>query len=183
MQLFVERYGALVWSLARRLCPDVSEAEDAVQETFISLWESAGRFDPEVAAEATFVTMIARRRLIDRRRRRDKHRRVESLEDQLTEPSEEPDLDVAPEARVAEQALAQLRPEQQRVLRLSIYHGLTHREIAEQTGMPLGSVKTHARRGLIRVRDILLVRRPDPPPARPPPDHDEPLHDDQEPSR
>src|SRR5262245_60755498 len=63
------RYGGLVWSLARRQSPSYADAEDAVQEIFIDLWNSAARFDERVASEVTFVAMIARRRLIDRRRK------------------------------------------------------------------------------------------------------------------
>ena len=63
------KYGGLVWSLARRLCPRHEDAEDAVQEIFVEIWRNAAKFDPEIASEATYVTMIARRRLIDRNRR------------------------------------------------------------------------------------------------------------------
>ena len=66
----LDRYGGLVWSLARRNCPDEQTAEDAVQDVFIKLWQVADRFDPNLASEATFVAMIARRRLIDLYRKR-----------------------------------------------------------------------------------------------------------------
>ena len=63
--------------------------------------------------------------------------------------------ELAAEAGLAAKALAQLRPEQRRVLLLATYHGLSHEEIAVQTGMPLGTVKAHARRGLLRIREML----------------------------
>jgi RNA polymerase sigma-70 factor (ECF subfamily) len=59
----IDRFGGLIWSLARRLSAGPADAEDAVQEVFIALWENAGRFDPEKGAEVTFVAMIARPRL------------------------------------------------------------------------------------------------------------------------
>ena len=65
----MERYGGLVWSIALRLTGSRADAEDAIQEIFIDLWKSAARFDGAVASEKAFVAMIARRRLIDRRRR------------------------------------------------------------------------------------------------------------------
>ncbi|MBL0926936.1 MAG: sigma-70 family RNA polymerase sigma factor [Phycisphaerales bacterium] len=153
----IERYGGLVWSLARRFSSSESDAEDAVQEIFLDVWKSAGRFDPSVASELTFVAMIARRRLIDRRRRA--ARRPESELPQDREIAQETDSrpagEISEEAARAQKALAMLSPEQQRVLRLSIMHGYSHEGIARITGLPLGTVKTHARRGLIRIREIL----------------------------
>lgn len=153
-----DRYGGLVWSLARRFCYGTAEAEDAVQEIFVDLWKSAGRFDPAVAGEATFVAMIARRRLIDRRRRAGRIPPVSALSEGVEpahERTEANPLEVREEAAAATEALETLRPEQQRVLRLSIYQGLSHEKIAETTGLPLGTVKTHMRRGLIRLRERL----------------------------
>ncbi len=153
----LDAYGGLVWSIARRLCADQGEAEDAVQEVFVEIWKSAGRFDPSKASESTFVAMIARRRVIDRRRRAQRREPASDLTEALEcslQPVDER-AEVQDEAAQAMRALAQLRPEQRRVLELSIYRGLSHGEIAEATGMPLGTVKTHARRGLIRVRELL----------------------------
>jgi len=161
VQECIDRYGGLVWSLARRLSANPSDAEDAVQEIFLDLWRSAPRFDPSVAAEATFVAMIARRRLIDRSRRAGL-RAMPSLDAGESNegpgddrPRPEVSAEVGEDAERAALALESLKPEQQRVLRLSIYHGLSHERIAETTGMPLGTVKTHVRRGLIRLREIL----------------------------
>jgi RNA polymerase sigma-70 factor (ECF subfamily) len=67
MQSCMDTYGGLMWSLARRFCPTATEAEDAVQEAFISVWENAQRYDPSKGAEVTFVAMIARRRRFERR--------------------------------------------------------------------------------------------------------------------
>ena len=65
----IARYGGLVWSLARRFLGNMTDAEDAVQDVFIELWKNAARYDPGLASEPTYITMIARRRLIDRKRR------------------------------------------------------------------------------------------------------------------
>lgn len=147
-------YGGLVWTIARRF--EGPDAEDAVQEIFLDLWKSAARFDPAIASEAAFIAMIARRRLIDRKRTR---RRRPATQD-ISEVPSFPDVvtsgpDVCAEAQQAARALAQLRPEQRQVLVLST-QGLSHGEIAEQTGMPLGTVKAHARRGLLSIRAALL---------------------------
>lgn len=153
----IDRYGGLVWSLARRFASGDADAEDAVQEIFINLWRSAERFDPGVASETTFVAMIARRRLIDRARAKGRQPASEVLNDGVTgSPLERSDqAEVSDEAARATQAMTLLSQEQQRVLHLSIYQGLSHEQIAQATGLPLGTVKTHIRRGLIRVREML----------------------------
>ena len=121
------------------------------------MWKSAARFDPSIASESTFVATIARRRLIDRGRRR--QRRIDAaIIPEAAQPEAEPTPDLSErneQAGRATAALEQLRPEQQRILQLSIYHGRSHEEISRSTGLPLGTVKTHARRGLIRLREIL----------------------------
>ena len=148
------RYRPLVWSIVRNRVP-TDIAEDIVQEVFINLWKSAERFNPDVGTEATFVGMIARRRLVDRQRRESARITPEALPEEL--PSEAADLehiDIRDEAKWASQALADIRPEEQQVLRMSL-SGLSHSEIARQTRTPLGTVKSHARRGLERVRKLL----------------------------
>jgi len=159
MKECIDAYGGLVWSLARRLLAPGADVEDAVQEVFIELWNSAGRFDASVGSEVTFVAMIARRRLIDSGRRRQRQQRLVNELQQRAEPDEtaivDESLGTSEEARLAAAAIDQLRPEQQQVLKLAIHFGLTHERIAEHTGLPLGTVKTHVRRGLMKVREKL----------------------------
>ena len=154
----VDRYGALVWSIARRFASDVDDAEDAVQEAFIELWRKAVRYDPARSSEPTFVAMLVRRRLIDRVRQRASRVQgeveIETLELATPHSTTEP-IELADEARHAARALLELRPDERRVLELSIYHGLTHEQIARSIRMPLGTVKTHIRKGLARVRELL----------------------------
>lgn len=156
VQECIDRYAGLVWSLARRMTSNNAEAEDAVQEILVEIWRNAYRYDPNIASEAAFIAMVTRRRLIDRRRRLDRQRDRSALPD---DPSGAigvpPTAELGEEARIAVSALEQLSPDQQKVLRLSIYQGLSHEKIATATGMPLGTVKTHARRGLIKVRELL----------------------------
>jgi RNA polymerase sigma factor (sigma-70 family) len=147
-------FGGIVWGLARRLSPSRADAEDAVQEIFLDLWAHGGRHDPARASQEAFVAVIARRRLIDRRRRASRRLALEPIE--AAEPvSQELSAETAAEAGLAARAMQGLRPEQREVLRLSVAQGLSHQEISEQTGMPLGTVKAHARRGLLRIRGIL----------------------------
>jgi RNA polymerase sigma factor (sigma-70 family) len=156
----VDTFGGLVWSLARRLLNRPAEAEDAVQEVFIALWKSASRFDPSIASETTFVAMIARRRLIDRQRRNTRRPEGEpvAIEDLPLSALEEADqLELQDEAAKAMAALELLKPEQRNVLHLAVCQGWPHQLIADRLGLPLGTVKTHVRRGLIKVREELAA--------------------------
>jgi RNA polymerase sigma-70 factor (ECF subfamily) len=154
----VEAYGPLVWSLARRASPTTADAEDAVQEIFLDLWKSGPRFDPARSSEAAFVALVARRRLLDRARTRRRRPSTEHASDPSIlplAPIEVGRAEICVEASRAAAALAKLRPEQREVLLLATVDGLTHEEIAASKGLPLGTVKAHARRGLLRVREIL----------------------------
>jgi RNA polymerase sigma-70 factor (ECF subfamily) len=155
------RYQGLIWSLARRHLAIHADAEDAVQDILIDIWRSAGLFDPQLGSETSFVATIARRRLIDWHRKRrgkpDASTPVEELS--IAAPEKEDRTEIEDElARVREQ-MKRLRPEERRVLELSRLQGLSHPRIAEVTDLPLGTVKTHARRGLERLRTLLNVDR------------------------
>ena len=154
----METYGGLVWSLAIRMSPTRQDAEDAVQEIFVSLLDSAKRYDPVQATEATFIAMIARRRLIDRRRAAE--RRKEELRPMV-------DLEQADvrherivrvlEAQAAAAQIDKLPEDRRRVLKMAMLDGLTHQQIARATNLPLGTVKSHVKRGLEAVRGALIA--------------------------
>lgn len=161
MRTCIESYTGLVWRLAWRMLPSQSEAEDAVQDVFVSLWQNADRYDPAQGKEVTFVAMIARRRLIDRvrkiRQRTDLVERSapdrEAMAMPVDDPAESPQ--VGEQAGRVLEAVAELPTSQRDPILLSVRHGLSHTQISEQTGMPLGTVKTNIRRGLIKVRELL----------------------------
>lgn len=152
-----------MWSIASKMLRNSDEAEDAVQEVFVDIWKNAGRFDESQASETTFIAMIARRRIIDRIRYSTRRISADSLDDVLLEPFTRSDkaMQMSVEANEAAEAMRKLRPEQQQVLRLSIIQGMSHQEIADATGMPIGTVKTHARRGLMQVRENLGLGKSD----------------------
>jgi RNA polymerase sigma-70 factor (ECF subfamily) len=158
----IRRYGPLVWSIARRLSPTSEDAEDAVQEIFLDVWRYAGRFDAARGSEKVFVTLLARRTLIDRLRGFKPRLRAEiPLDDEWEREGPatgraERDAEVE-EARAA---LGHLPAPQQRVIALSLVHGMSHAEISNHVGMPLGTVKTLLRRGIVRVRALLSPELP-----------------------
>ena len=152
----ITRYGGLVWALARRFLGNAADAEDAVQDVFIELWKNAARYDPSRASEPTYVTMIARRRLIDRKRKAGRIPAPQPLpEEPPGVPSRTDRVEIEDDAARAAAVLDELREDERRVIQMAVYQGLTHEEIAAATGLPVGTVKTHIRRGLIRVRERL----------------------------
>ncbi len=154
----IERYGNLIWSLARRHSPSQADAEDAVQEIFLELWQKADRFNPTMSAETTFVTMIARRRLIDRYRKQSRSIETTSAENDF---DEQPDMsgsasaELIDEAAKATRCLDGLVSNQRDILRRSIHEGKSHSQISTELQIPLGSVKSFARRGLIQLRQCM----------------------------
>lgn len=153
----IDTYSGLVWSLARRFLVNDADAEEAVQEIFLEIWSTADRFDASIAAEATFVSMIARRRLIDRRRKLDREPPVQAIDDvqhALSEDGEKA-LEASAETQRVIDVIRTLKPEQQEVIRLSSWLGMSHGAIAKQTGIPLGTVKSYMKRGLSTIREAL----------------------------
>lgn len=158
VQACLDRYGSLVWSIALKWSSSRADAEDAVQDIFIDLWKSASRFDADKAGESTFIAMVARRRMIDRRRAqsRESERRAPASVDLSELPSDaHHELETRGEALIAAKAMAELPRDRQHVLRLSFYEGMTHEQISSDTGIPIGTVKSHVRRGLSAIRNRL----------------------------
>lgn len=163
MEHCIAVYGGLIWSIALRYADDRTQAEDIVQEIFMDLWRSAHRFDAGVASEKTFVGLLARRRSIDYIRKQRRQPQAEELMAAESLPDETTQASV--EGKVEHSSLLEMLnelPEATRELfTLHFEEGLTHPEIVERTGIPLGTVKTRLRRGLIEVRD--RIRRLDGP--------------------
>jgi len=155
----IDEYGALIWSLARRLTRTPSDAEDATQEIFLDIWRSAARFDAAQGSVKVFIAMIARRRLIDRLRRSTNEPPMDPVDVLDTVAWSDPGTasEVSVEAEQASRALQHLRPEQRQVLELGLLHGLSQSEIAARLGLPLGTVKSFMRRGLIAVREYMNI--------------------------
>jgi len=174
MRELLDQYTGLVWSLVRRKIANADDAEDIVQEVFAEIWKSAHRYKPELGSEATFISVITRRRVIDAIRRitRRRDQGASSVPfDGLAEYSASADgsgladgaieqaIDTRSELAGVMTLLESLNPQRRSVIELSIIHGLSHSQIVEATELPLGTVKAHIRRGLEEVRAGLRAAR------------------------
>lgn len=151
----IKTYSGLIWSIGKRYLSDPCELEDVTQEIFIELWKNASRFDPACSQEGTFIAMIARRRVIDRFRRQRSVPSVESLEENHFEPPEDATIDSLTWGEDLIRVLRCMRgldKARREVLILNLRDGVPMGRIAERLALPLGTVKSHARRGLIQVR-------------------------------
>jgi RNA polymerase sigma factor (sigma-70 family) len=153
----ISKYGYLVWSIAQRYVKNRTSAEDVVQETFTDLWKTAKRYDPAIATECTFIGMLARRRAIDFARKESRRPQLEPLpeSDLIPHASHEPSAAMRCDSQDVREALGILPEETRHIFSLHFDKGMTHPEIVEKTGLPLGTVKTRLRRGLIEVRNHL----------------------------
>ena len=158
--LLIEKYGNLVWSIGRKFLYKESDVEDAVQEVFIAIWKAAEKFDHTKASEVTFISMIARRRFIDYLRKVSKHRNLQSIdEDNGQELFKESILNESTDLQLIKDAIGTLEIEDQELLKLSIYQGYSHSEIAKLLNIPLGTVKTRIRRNLIKLKGLFDIKQ------------------------
>jgi RNA polymerase sigma-70 factor (ECF subfamily) len=148
-----ERFGPPVFHLALASLRNSTEAEDATQATFVSAWQGRGTYDPERGGLVGWLLGIARRKVIDRLRALAREERDAAAVGQYAEPFiADTAIDRVVDEMIVADELAQLPDEQRRILRLAFYEDLTHTQIAAATGIPLGTVKSHMRRGMERLR-------------------------------
>lgn len=138
--------------------PSRAEAEDAVQETFIRLWQTADRFDPNRAKLVTWVMLIARRHLIDRLRRkgaRPEQLGLDPAMDMLGPVSDTREPIGSFDVEVLRRRVQELPDLQRTVIERTYLQGFTLREVSEQLDAPLGTVKSALSRGLAKLRERL----------------------------
>ncbi len=155
-----ERHATVAYSLAYRMCGSRAAAEEIVQEAFVSIWRSGGRYDRTRASVRTWVLGIVHNRAVDALRRSLVHDRRRASDEGLEErvvADEQTDVEVVrrEQARAVRAVLESLPPEQSRVIELAYYGGFTHTEIAELVGSPIGTVKGRMRLGLEKMRSAL----------------------------
>jgi RNA polymerase sigma-70 factor (ECF subfamily) len=154
-----DRHGRVAYGLAYRVLGDAGAAEEAVQDAFLRVWQRAASFDPARGAVRSWLLTIVHHRAIDLLRRRASAPAVIAGLDEIAErPATTDTWRVVAghlERERVRAALAALPGEQRRAIEMAYFEGLTHREIAAQEGLPLGTVKGRLRLGLQRLHGLL----------------------------
>ncbi|WP_454341895.1 sigma-70 family RNA polymerase sigma factor [Streptomyces canus] len=154
------RWGALVFTVAARKLGDPEEAKDVTQQVFVGAWRGRKSYDPQRGSLKTWLMGITHKKVADALVRRFRHQRdieAVTVAGASELPEQDPPTDSVVDVMVLADELDRL-PEQQRiVLELAFYEDLTQAQIAQRTGLPLGTVKTNTRRGLMRMKKRLEV--------------------------
>lgn len=152
-----ERYGGPVYGLAYRVTGSAAMAEEAAQDTFLKVWNQASRWDPDKGKFSSWLLTIARYTAIDRLRQEQRHNSVPI--DNVPDPPSStgiPHDPVLQDGRMLREMLAQIPPEQAELIEMAFFQGMTHRQLAEQLDLPLGTVKTRVRLGLQKLRGLWI---------------------------
>ncbi len=152
-----DRYARLVYAVAYRSLSSIEESEEVVMDVFAKVWTTAATYCPKKARVDSWILMMTRSRVLDRLR--SKQRRIKVTEaiaifDTTTTADDSCDLEINERRRQVIAALASLPIEQRQILEMAYFQGWSQREIAEQTGLALGTVKTRIRLGLEKLRSI-----------------------------
>ena len=159
LEALYQRYGGACFALARRILDDVQLAEDVVQQVFLATWQGTG-YDPKRGAVSTWLLSVTHHKAVDAVRREGNRRKRLASEQALLEVAAAgpgPDDETWQRLRAdrTRAALRLLPAEQREVVLLAYYGGYTQREIADMTGLPLGTVKSRTLAAMRRLRDHL----------------------------
>ncbi|KZE95083.1 ECF RNA polymerase sigma factor SigK [Agromyces sp. NDB4Y10] len=156
-----DRMSARIFGLVRRLVVDPAQAEEVTQDVFLEIWQTAPRFDRERGSAISWMFTLAHRRAVDRVRSaqsaHDRDLRIGARDLDVPVDTVAESAEVRIEHERARGALAELSDLQRECVALAYYGGLTQSEIAERLDVPLGTVKTRLRDGMIRLRRLLGV--------------------------
>lgn len=156
------RYSNILYATAMKFLKQDADAQDVVQDVFIQIWDKAKLYDPAKGKPLTWALTLTRNRSIDRIRAIQRRSRLrddfekESTVDESTGVREAlSEVDASEKGQILRGAVSQLSRQQRKVIELAFFGGLTQSEIAEKLGEPLGTVKARARRGLMKLKEIL----------------------------
>jgi len=158
LERLYDRHRVLAYSLALRTLGSPADAEEVVQETFLSVWRSAETYRPERSTPRSWLLSIVHHRAIDRLRGRQVRLQPVELEEGMEIPDRSDvwkDVSDALTGENVRAALAQLPPEQRDTIEMAYFQGYTHSQIAQLTEVPLGTVKGRMRIGLRKLRTLL----------------------------
>ncbi len=151
-----DRYSPLIYAMCLRVLGNRAEADELLPEIFFEVWEKRARYDAARSAPRTYLTMLARSRAIDRKRKRGLSITSQIQENDAIDRQSPAEMSINSEQRVAiVKAVAQLDSAQREAIECAFYDGLSHSEIAQKLDRPLGTIKTCIRQGLIRLREIV----------------------------
>lgn len=153
-----DRFGSLVYRMAYQSMPTRSDAEDVVQEVFVRLWRTAGRFDPKRAALVTWVMLLARRHMVDRLRRSKARVKTATLEENWVpgrpaRPAEDPNVEQDERFVAVMRKIEKLPDLQRTVVKRAYLNGQTLKQIGLELDVPLGTIKSALSRALVRLRE------------------------------
>jgi RNA polymerase sigma-70 factor (ECF subfamily) len=150
---------SMVFGMALRMLDDRADAEEVALDVYKHVWRNAASWDGSRGTVIAWLIMLVRSRCVDRIRSRESRQRAEEpARQEATVTHSDPLL--AHQSGVIRKALASLPPEQAELVQLAYFSGFSHSELAERTGLPLGTIKTRLRLALVRLRDLLKEWKP-----------------------
>ncbi len=159
LEILFNRYSQLVYTAAYKILANVEEAQDLVQEVFLTLWKQTN-YNPDRGSLKTFLMMQTRSRALDQIRSRGSrsrllHRWTHLVQADEISPSLLDKVEQGERSYSLQQCLTQLKSIEREILEIAYYEGMSQAEIARRLNLPLGTVKTHSRQGLIKLRKLL----------------------------
>jgi RNA polymerase sigma-70 factor, ECF subfamily len=157
-----DRYANILYATAMKFLKEDADAQDVVQDVFIQIWDKAKLYDPAKGKPLTWALTMTRNRSIDRIRAIQRRTRLRDDFEKETVADESAGVrealsgvDASEKSQILRDAVGRLSPEQRKVIELAFFGGLTQSEVADRLGEPLGTVKARARRGLMKLKEIL----------------------------
>jgi RNA polymerase sigma-70 factor (ECF subfamily) len=162
LEQLYDRYSNIIYATAMKFLKEDADAQDVVQDVFIQIWDKAKLYDPAKGKPLTWALTLTRNRSIDRIRAIQRRTRLRDDFEKETVVDESEGVrealsgvDASEKSQILRDAVGRLSPEQRNVIELAFFSGFTQSEIADRLGEPLGTIKARARRGLMKLKEIL----------------------------